>query len=414
MTQVSVNRPTTSSAAVTVEHVSQRFSLRHEKTLKGLIVSAVKGTPSTETFLALDDINLEIDPGSTMGLIGHNGSGKSTLLKIIGGVMPPTAGQVTRRGRLAALLELGAGFHRDLSGRDNIFLNAEILGLSRSEIARKFDDIVDFSGVEQFIDTPMKFYSSGMFARLGFAVAIHVDPEVLLVDEVLAVGDEQFKAKCLDVIRGMQSDGKTIVLVTHSLGQVQEFCDRATMLHHGRVFAQGSPEDVIPQFRAQAESDRGKALRHRAETQQAGSGVSGKRHAGPVVGLVLATVDSGAPLADMRTGDTLVVDVQFTSGDSDPYVGVIALYSGSMLVCEVSTDSLGLDPFRGDARCVVRLLDLPLTAGRSYRLAVATARDRSAPALHRQSTAAQFSIGGSSPSSGPLAIRASAESVVET
>lgn len=239
-----------SDLALSVEHVSQKFSLRHEKTLRGLVVTKLLRRHATsETFLALDDVDFSVPTGQTLGLIGHNGSGKSTLLKIIGGVLTPTSGQVRRRGRLAALLELGAGFHHDLTGRENVFLNAQVLGIPRQVAQQRFDEIVEFSGVEQFIDTPMKFYSSGMFVRLGFAVAIFAEPEILLVDEVLAVGDEAFQRKCLDVVRRFQTEGRTIVLVTHQLGQVQEFCDRAILLDHGTVVADGDVNGVIGDFR---------------------------------------------------------------------------------------------------------------------------------------------------------------------
>ena len=236
--------------ALEIDHVTQRFSLRHEKTLRGLFVTKVLRRHATkETFFALDDVDLDIEAGSTIGLIGHNGSGKSTLLKIIGGVLTPTYGEVRRRGTLAALLELGAGFHHDLTGRENVFLNADVLGIPRAVAKERFDEIVDFSGVEQFIDTPMKFYSSGMFVRLGFAVAIFAEPDILLVDEVLAVGDEAFQRKCLDVVRRFQQEGRTIVLVTHDMRQVEEFCDRVILLDHGHLVADGEPVPVISEFR---------------------------------------------------------------------------------------------------------------------------------------------------------------------
>jgi ABC-2 type transport system ATP-binding protein len=236
--------------ALEIDEVTQRFSLRHEKTLRGLFVTKVLRRHATkETFLALDGVSLELASGSTVGLIGHNGSGKSTLLKIIGGVLTPTEGEVRRRGTLAALLELGAGFHHDLTGRENVFLNADVLGIPREVARRRFDEIVAFSGVEQFIDTPMKFYSSGMFVRLGFAVAVFAEPDILLVDEVLAVGDEAFQHKCLDVVRRFQQEGRTIVLVTHDMRQVGQFCDRVVLLDHGKVLRDGDPEEVISHFR---------------------------------------------------------------------------------------------------------------------------------------------------------------------
>src|SRR6476646_5211374 len=211
----------TDVTVVKVAGASKRFVIRKEKSLKERLVNLGRSNQHKDDFWALRDIDLEIYSGSTVGLIGPNGSGKSTLLKLIGGILQPTSGTVATRGRMAALLELGAGFHPDLTGRENVYLNASILGLSRAQTDRYFDGIVDFSGVEPFIDTQVKFYSSGMYVRLAFAVAIHVDPEILLVDEVLAVGDEPFQRKCLDRIKQFQHDGRTIILVTHSLEQVR-------------------------------------------------------------------------------------------------------------------------------------------------------------------------------------------------
>src|SRR5664280_1771633 len=241
---------------VKVAGASKRFVIRKEKSLKERLVNLGRSNQHKDDFWALRDIDLEIDSGSTVGLIGPNGSGKSTLLKLIGGILQPTSGTVEHRGRLAALLELGAGFHPDLTGRENVFLNASILGLTRSQTEGYFDAIVDFSGIEQFIDTQVKFYSSGMYIRLAFAVAIHVDPDILLVDEVLAVGDEPFQRKCLERIRGFQHEGRTIVLVTHGLDQVAEFCDRAVVLEAGHIAADGLPRDALKVLRADFETTR--------------------------------------------------------------------------------------------------------------------------------------------------------------
>jgi ABC-2 type transport system ATP-binding protein len=241
---------------IRIEDVSKRFIIRKEKSLKERLVNFGRSNLHKDDFWALQNVDLEISTGSTVGLIGPNGSGKSTLLKMIGGIMQPTSGSVHLRGRLAALLELGAGFHPDLTGRENVYLNASILGLTRRQTDLHFDEMVDFSGIEQFIDTQVKFYSSGMYVRLAFAVAVHVDPDVLLVDEVLAVGDEQFQRKCLERIRGFQHEGRTIVLVTHGLDQVAEFCDRAVVLEHGKVTADGNPRDALKVLRADFEATR--------------------------------------------------------------------------------------------------------------------------------------------------------------
>ena len=245
-----------STTVVKVTGASKRFVIRKEKSLKERMVNFGRSNQHKEDFWALRDIDLDITSGSTVGLIGPNGSGKSTLLKLIGGILQPTAGTVEHRGRLAALLELGAGFHPDLTGRENVFLNASILGLSRKQTEKYFDAIVDFSGIEPFIDTQVKFYSSGMYVRLAFAVAVHVDPDVLLVDEVLAVGDEPFQRKCMDRIREFQSEGRTIILVTHSLDQVADLCDRAIVLEKGVVQVDGDPLEALRHLRADFETTR--------------------------------------------------------------------------------------------------------------------------------------------------------------
>jgi ABC-2 type transport system ATP-binding protein len=236
------------NAAIEVADVSKRFRIYRNKptSLKQRVLSS---RSRAEDFWALRDLALHVGEGSTFGLIGHNGSGKTTLLKCVAGILRPTSGTIRQRGRLAALLELGAGFHPELTGRENVYLNASFLGLSRRQTDAAFDDIVAFAELEDFIDNEVKFYSSGMLVRLGFAVAVHVDPDVLLIDEVLAVGDEAFQAKCLDRVRTFQREGRTIVLVTHALDTVIEICDRAAMLHHGQLHAIGMPADVVREMR---------------------------------------------------------------------------------------------------------------------------------------------------------------------
>lgn len=224
---------------IRVKDVSKRFIIRKDKSLKERLVNFGRSRKFKEDFWALKDVDLEITAGTTIGLVGANGSGKSTLLKAIGGIIQPTTGFVERRGRLAALLELGAGFHPDLTGRDNVYLNASILGLSRKQVDQYFDSIIDFSEIGEFIDTQVKFYSSGMYVRLAFAIAVHVNPDILLVDEVLAVGDEQFQEKCMRKIREFQSEGRTIVLVSHAASQIKEVCDRVIVLSHGAVIFDG-------------------------------------------------------------------------------------------------------------------------------------------------------------------------------
>lgn len=233
---------------VRLDGVSKRFTVLRDKSVKERLLNVSTSRAHREDFWALRDIDLTISAGTTIGLVGHNGSGKSTLLKLIGGILRPTSGSVSRRGRLAALLELGAGFHPDLTGRENVFLNAALLGLSRRETRAAFDRIVDFSGIGDFIDTAVKFYSSGMAVRLGFAVAVHVDPDLLLVDEVLAVGDEAFQLKCIDKIREFQREGQTIIFVSHASQLVSQLCDRVAVLHHGSMIFDGETATGLRTF----------------------------------------------------------------------------------------------------------------------------------------------------------------------
>lgn len=237
------------SPAISIKNVSKRFRLYHERqsSLKEKLINI--GSRSYDDFYALDDVSFDVEEGSTFGLMGHNGSGKSTLLKLIGGILKPTSGEIITKGRIAALLELGAGMQPDLTGRENIFLNGSILGLSRKELEKRFDEIVAFSELEQFIDTQVRFYSSGMYVRLGFAVAVNVDPDILLVDEVLAVGDELFQRKCYERVKEFQQEGRTIIVVTHSVDQIRQIGDSAAVLNHGKLVYKGAPTEAIREFR---------------------------------------------------------------------------------------------------------------------------------------------------------------------
>ncbi len=246
---MSVSGPGANPVAIEVANVSKTFRKHSEpaKTLKERLLTL--RSSSVEDFHALRDIDFEVMAGETFGILGHNGSGKSTLLKCIAGTIRPSNGMVRVRGRLSALLELGAGFHPDLTGRENVYLNGSILGFSRSRIDEIFDDIVSFAGLEEFINTQVKHYSSGMYARLGFAVAVNLEPDVLLIDEVLAVGDEAFQRKCIERIRGFQTDGRTMCLVTHSPEQVRNLCDRALVLDHGNPIHVGDVNEAIAVYR---------------------------------------------------------------------------------------------------------------------------------------------------------------------
>jgi len=239
---------------IEVQDVTRRFVLQHErpKTFQQLFIRALeRGNPVVEEdFSALQNINFTVRPGESLGIIGRNGSGKSTLLKMIAGLMQPSSGVVNVYGSIAAMLEVGAGFHPDLSGRENIYLNGSFLGFSKKRIGALVDDIIAFSELQDFIDVPVKHYSSGMYMRLGFSIAINADPDILIVDEIFAVGDEGFYAQCVEAIKDFQRRGKTLLFVAHALPQVIAFCDRAIWLDHGKMRAEGSSEYVAHCYHA--------------------------------------------------------------------------------------------------------------------------------------------------------------------
>jgi ABC-type polysaccharide/polyol phosphate transport system ATPase subunit len=251
--------------AVRCDRVSKQFTLHHERprSFQELFLNLLRfeRASSREKFWVLRDVSFEAEPGEMIGIVGENGAGKSTLLKLLSRILEPTSGQIELNGRVAALLELGAGFHPDLTGRENVYLNGSILGFKRAEMARIFDDIVSFSELERFIDIPIKHYSSGMRIRLGFSVAIHLQPDILLVDEVLAVGDQAFQLRCLDRINEMKRQGVTIILVSHNLDKVREMCNRAIWLHDGQILAMGPSGPVLEQYMTQVLERDGQALR---------------------------------------------------------------------------------------------------------------------------------------------------------
>ena len=237
---------------IEIAGVTKEFTLRHRRSLKELAVAAVRRQDlGINTFKALDDVTFDVHEGETVALLGFNGSGKSTLLKLISGVLRPDGGRVRTRGRVAGLIEVGAGFHPDLTGQENVFLNGAILGMTKKQIEDAYDSIVDFSEIPDFMDTEVKFYSSGMFLRLAFAVAVHSDPEVFLIDEILAVGDEPFQRKCLDEIRGLSDQGKTLVIVSHDLNMVSDLCERGVLLERGVKVADGPSKDVVRRMRGE-------------------------------------------------------------------------------------------------------------------------------------------------------------------
>ncbi len=237
--------------AIQVDHVSKQFRFREERrnSVKEIFVKGKGG--EKRTFLAVDDVSFDVAQGKTFGLVGHNGSGKSTMLKMLAGVYRPTSGNIAVRGKVSALIELGAGFHGELTGRENIGLNGTILGMSKKQIDESIDEIIDFADIGEFIDVPVKTYSSGMYVRLGFAIAVVMNPEVLIVDEIIAVGDEQFQRKCFDYLYRLRRDGSTIALVTHALGLARDLCDEGVWMNHGKAQVIGPIGEVIDSYVAE-------------------------------------------------------------------------------------------------------------------------------------------------------------------
>ncbi len=303
-----------SQAAVSVEGVSKRFRMYRERnqSLKAALMRGKRA--SFEEFWALRDVSFEIPQGSTFGLIGENGSGKSTLLKCIARILQPDAGQVVARGRLAALLELGSGFHPELSGRENVYLNGSILGMRRKELEAKFDEIVDFAGIGTFIDQPVKNYSSGMYVRLGFAIAINIDPEILLVDEILAVGDAAFQQKCMDKFADFRSAGKTVVIVSHAMGSLRSMCDRAAWLQKGHLVEVGATEQTVDDYVDATHVDRPTET---DDTNRWGSGEA------TITEVQLINV-AGARSSRFRTGEefTIRIDYDFHERIDKPVFGL--------------------------------------------------------------------------------------------
>ncbi|OJV59757.1 MAG: ABC transporter ATP-binding protein [Cellulomonas sp. 73-145] len=393
-----------STPVIDISDVSKRFVIRKEKSLKERLVNFGRSNLHKDDFWALRDVNVTIGSGTTVGLIGPNGSGKSTLLKLIGGIIQPNTGSVQLRGRLAALLELGAGFHPDLTGRENVYLNAAILGISRAQTDRYFDAIVDFSGIEPFIDTQVKFYSSGMYVRLAFSVAVHVDPDILLVDEVLAVGDEPFQRKCMERIRGFQHEGRTIVLVTHSLDQVAELCDRALVLERGRVVADGEPQQALRVLRADFESTRQNEI-ERAQARATAT-AAGALPAGRIGWAAVVDDRTGEQVTEVRTGDSIRVRVQVEPEGSlsDWVLGVGLQTAMGTTVFGTNTQLLDVETPRldGPAMFDFRLPDINLGEGLYTVRADLVGRD--GHEIHRVLEATSLQVQGDGRSQGPLAV----------
>jgi len=335
------------TTVIEVKDVNKTFKIHHERnqSLKERILHPRSGR--VEIFQALKDISFTVDAGETVGILGHNGSGKSTLLKTICGVLQPTSGEIRLRGNLAALLELGAGFQVELSGRDNIYLYGTMLGFSKKRIDEIFDEIVAFSEIEHFIDTQVKFYSSGMYVRLAFAVAVNVNPDILVVDEVLAVGDERFQAKCIDRIRRFQEEGRAILLVTHSADQVRALCDRAVVLDSGLMIANGPVADSLAIFRD--------AMMKDAVAQQ---------EAGDVSDVTIDSVTTPNGSFDVANGASVHFDVQITSATAYSGYALLEVFSRTGVLVSRSDRMSAPVTLRPGANTVsVELPNVPLLDG---------------------------------------------------
>ncbi|MGB0112938.1 MAG: ABC transporter ATP-binding protein [Ilumatobacteraceae bacterium] len=343
--------------ALTVDNVSKTFKVHNERanSLKQYI--AMRGRNRYEEFHALRDVSFEVGSGEAFGVIGHNGSGKSTLLKCMAGILRPNAGTITVHRRMSALLELGAGFHPDLTGRDNVFLNASILGMARPEIAKRFDEIVEFSGLEQFIDTPVKAYSSGMYVRLAFAVAINVDPEMLLIDEILAVGDVTFQQKCMEKFVEFRQEGRTLVLVTHDLASIRNFCDRAVWLDHGQIAGEGDPATLVDEYTEKMLGTDGDAEH-----------VDGaRRGSGQIRVERVEILADGQPTTQPRNGHAATIRLHFRAIEPvpNPVVAIkIGSLGGAIVTAPCSRDTRTVPAsLDGDGTIDIEIPDLSLLPG---------------------------------------------------
>jgi ABC-type polysaccharide/polyol phosphate transport system ATPase subunit len=354
-----------SNSAVTVENVWKYFRLYQEKNqyLKSTLLRGRRAR--YEEFWALKGVEFEIPYGSTFGIIGPNGSGKSTLLKCLAGILSPDKGSVSCNGRMAALLELGAGFHPDLSGRENIYLNGAILGMARAEIDRKLEEIIDFSGLEKFVDTPVKNYSSGMVVRLGFAIATNVDPEILIIDEVLAVGDESFQHRCHEKIESFRQDGRTIILVSHGLLQVAQLCSTVAWLEKGVMKELGPSYEVISKYTGQS---------HGAAPKEIGEiGERWGSHEAEITHVELVDAQ-GSPVQVLKTGEPITIQIDYTAHQpiTEPVFGVRFTHLHGTNVWGSNTKRMGFKTatLRDSGRISLTIPELPFLAG-TYDLTVA-------------------------------------------
>ena len=352
------------TTAVAVNQLWKSFRLYHERN-QYLKAAILKGRRARyEEFWALKGVDFTVPTGSTFGVIGSNGSGKSTLLKTMAGILQPEKGSVEIKGRVSALLELGAGFHPELTGRENVFLNGAILGLSKKEITARFDDIVEFAGLPDFIDTPVKNYSSGMFVRLGFAVAAHVDPDVLLIDEVLSVGDESFQRRCAEKIDQFRRDGRTIVFVSHGLDQVGQLCEDAAWIDKGELRMLGQANEVISAYQGQS---------HQAERVEGEQGSRWGSGEAQIVNVDLRDAD-GQNQSVLNTNESATIHVDITAHTplQDTVLGVRidSLNGGAVWGTSTRRNGKTIGLIDGPASVDIAIPSLPLLEG-VYDLTVA-------------------------------------------
>jgi len=371
--------------AVSIRGMSKRFRLyrgREISTVKDLFVRGRTGLFTGEELWALREVSLELARGRMVGIIGSNGSGKSTLLKLVGGILKPTTGTITVAGRVSALIELGAGFHPEFTGRENVHVNGILLGLSRAEIRARFDEIVAFAGLDAFIDNPVKTYSSGMYMRLGFAIAVTVDPDILLIDEVLAVGDEAFQHKCVGKIQEFKARGKTIVLVSHDLGSVERLCDEAVWLHQGRLMAQGGTRQVIDHYLNHVAAEEAQALgaEHRQAEAAAAAGTAQRWGSRDIeITSVRLTDHAGQERYLYDAGEPCAIRLAFRAARpvEDPIFG-IGVFRKDGVCCygtNTAIDGLHLGKVAGEGEVGLAIHRLDLVEG-EYLLDVAVhARD---------------------------------------
>ena len=354
------------------------------RTLKSALVdgSLVRGIRREAAIVALDGVSFSVGRGEAFGVVGGNGSGKSTLLKVVAGILAPTSGQVVVDGRVSALIELGAGFHPEISGRENVYINAAVLGLARRQVDRRFDSIVEFSGLAEFIDEPVKNYSSGMYVRLGFAVAVHTDPDVLLVDEVLAVGDEAFSHRCLARIEEFLAAGRTLLLVSHSLALVEEHCDRVMWLAGGRCRALGEPRRVIDAYRqavAEAEGEGHRAAKEREAGPPEEDEAVRRWGSGEAVLEQVRIESRGAERYHLACGEPVVFELRATAPRplSDFVFGVAVTTPRGVECWGTNSDLAGFVPQRLAGSATVRLVcpELRLAPGEYLLDAALHARD---------------------------------------